>query len=126
MNEKQLLHADVTAKIIRAFYDVYDALPTGIPESAFHNAMRIAFRDLQLKYEREVRLPVYFRGELVGKFRADLIVDNKVVVEIKTAPRIVEAHIKQLDGYMRLANLQVGLVLNFGPEPKFERRFFQP
>lgn len=125
MHEKQLLHADVTGRIIRAFFDVYDSLAPGIPESAFHNSMRIALRDLQLKYQREVGLPVYFRGELVGKFRADLIVEDKVVVEIKTAPRIVEAHIKQLEGYMRLANLQVGLLLNFGPEPKFERRFFQ-
>lgn len=118
-----LVHGEVTNKIIRAFYDVYDDLSYGIPESAFHRAMRIALRDLGMKFDTERELAVHFRGELVGKYRADLIVEEKVIVEIKTAPRIVEAHINQLGGYLKISGLQVGIVLNFGPEPKFERLF---
>ncbi|MEO7996014.1 MAG: GxxExxY protein [Gemmatimonadaceae bacterium] len=120
---EKLVHGEITNKIIRAFYDVYDELTPGIPESAFHKAMQIALRDLGVKFETEVDLSVYFRGELVGKYRADLIVEGKVIVEIKTAPRIVEAHINQLFGYLKISQLQVGLLLNFGPEPKFERYF---
>ena len=122
----RLLHGEITDKIIRAYYDVYDALTYGIPESAFRRALHIALRDLGVNFETEVHLPVYFRGELVGKYRADLIVENKVIVEIKTAPRIVEAHTDQLSGYLKISQLQVGLVINFGPKIEFERFFRRP
>ena len=118
-----LVHGEITDRILRAFYDVFDALTYGIPESAYHRAMRIALADLGLAFSTEQDLPVTFRGQLVGKYRADLIVDGKVIVEIKTAPRIVEAHTNQLRGYLKISQLQVGLVLNFGPEPTFERYF---
>lgn len=119
----ELMHGEITGKIIKAFYEVADELTYGIPESAFHRAMRIALRDLGLNFETEVDLVVYFRKQVVGKYRADLIVEKKVIVEIKTLPRIVEANRDQLGGYLKIAPLQVGLLLNFGPEPKFERFF---
>ncbi len=122
----RLLHGEITDKIIRAYYDVYDALTYGIPESAFRRALHIALRDLGVNFETEVHLPVYFRGQLVGKYRADLIVEKKVIVEIKTAPRIVEAYTDQLSGYLKISQLQVGLVINFGPKVEFERYFRRP
>jgi len=117
----RLLHGEITNKIIRGYYHVFDALTYGIPDSAFRRAMHIALEDLGLNFETEVDLPVHFRGQLVGKYRADLIVEKKVIVEIKTAPRTVEAHRDQLFGYLKIAELEVGLVLNFGPKVEFER-----
>ncbi|MEO7359962.1 MAG: GxxExxY protein, partial [Gemmatimonadaceae bacterium] len=105
------------------FYEVADALPYGIPESSYQRALPRALKDLGINCQTEVDLTVYFRGDEVGKYRADLIVENKVVVEIKTAPRVMSPHIIQLAGYLRISKLQVGLVLNFGPTPTFERFF---
>ncbi|MBC8088698.1 MAG: GxxExxY protein [Phycisphaerae bacterium] len=104
---------------------MFDALTYGIPESAYHRAMRIALSDLGLAFSIEHDLPVTFRGQLVGKYRADLIVEEKIIVEIKTAPRIVEVHVNQLHGYLKISQLQVGLLLNFGPEPTFNRYFLK-
>lgn len=120
-----LIHGEITSSILRAFYDVFDALTYGIPESAYHRAMRIALSDLGLAFSIEHDLPVTFRGQLVGKYRADLIVEEKIIVEIKTAPRIVEVHVNQLHGYLKISQLQVGLLLNFGPEPTFNRYFLK-
>ncbi|MEP6833088.1 MAG: GxxExxY protein [Gemmatimonas sp.] len=118
---RKLLHGEITDRIVRAYYDVFDALPYGLPESAYHRAMLVALRDLGINFETEVDLPVYFRDQLVGKYRADLIVEQKIIVENKTLPRIVEPNRIQLQGYLTIAKLQVGMLLNFGPEPEFER-----
>lgn len=117
----RLAHWHITAKIVRAFYDVFDELTYGIPESAYHRAMRIALTDLSLQFDSEYELPVRFRGQTVGKYRADLVVEGKIIVEIKSVPRILDAHLRQLTGYLRISGLEVGLLVNFGPEPKFER-----
>ena len=122
-NPSKYLHQEISNKIIRGYYDVFDELTYGLPESAYHRALHIALADLGLNFETEVDLPVYFRGRLVGKYRCDLVVEQKVIVEIKTAPRIVDAHRNQLLGYLKLSKLQVGQLLNFGPEPEFERCF---
>ena len=122
---EKLLHHDITKKIIRGYYDVFDVLPYGLPESAYHRAMLIALKDLGLQYETEVDLPVYFRGQVVGRYRADLIVEGSVIVENKTAPRIVDAHRTQTLSYQQIAKLQVGMLLNFGPEAEFERTFLR-
>ncbi len=121
-----LLHSTITNKILKSFFSVYDALPYGIPESAFHRSMQIALADNGLRFETEKLLPVVFRGQIVGQYRADLVVERCVIVEIKSAPRIVEAHLNQIRGYLQIARLQVGLILNFGPQPKFERYFLDP
>ena len=119
----KFLHEEISNKIIRGYYDVFDVLPYGLPESAYHRALLIALQDLGVKYETEVDLPVHFRDQLIGKYRCDLIVEAKIVVENKTSPRIVDPHRDQLLSYLKISKLQVGLLLNFGPEPEFERCF---
>lgn len=125
MNELpgKYMHQEISNRIIRGYYDVFDGLTHGLPESAYHRALHIALNDLGLNFETQVDLPVYFRGQLVGRYRCDLVVEQKVIVEIKTAPRIVDAHRNQLIGYLKISKLQVGQLVIFGPEPEFERCF---
>jgi GxxExxY protein len=109
----------LTEEIIGVFYEVYNELGFGFLESVYREAMRIALGQSGLKVEAEV--PVSFRGSLVGVFRADLVVNGRVVVELKTAESISKAHEAQVLHYLRASAMEVGLVMNFGPDARFRR-----
>jgi GxxExxY protein len=111
----------LTEKIIRVFYEVYNELGYGFLESVYREAMRIALGQVGFRVEAEVPVPVSFRGRLVGVFRADLIVDGSVILELKTAESIGKAHEAQVLHYLRASEMEVGLVMNFGPDARFRR-----
>ncbi len=111
----------LTEKIIGVFYEVYNELGFGFLESVYREAMRIALGQAGLQVEAEVPVPVSFRGRPVGMFRADLVVDGRVVVELKTAESINKAHETQVLHYLRASAMEIGLVMNFGPDARFRR-----
>ena len=111
----------LTERIIRVFYEVYNELGFGFLESVYREAMRIALAEAGFRAETEVPVPVSFRGTLVGVFRADIIVDGKIIVELKTAESISKAHEAQVLHYLRASEMEVGLVMNFGPVARFRR-----
>lgn len=119
-----LEHEDLTNKIIGVFYDVYNELGAGFVESVYLNAMRIALRQVGLKVESERPIKVYFRDDVVGEFRANLIVDDLVICELKAASAITPEFHAQLLNYLRATGFEVGLLLNFGPKPEFKRLVF--
>jgi len=116
-----LMHGGITSGILGAFFDVYNELGYGFAESVYQRSMVLALSARDLKCEREVPLTVHFRGEVVGDYRADIVVANKVIVECKVADRIVNVHEMQIVNYLRATGITVGLVLNFGPTPTFKR-----
>ncbi len=120
-----LKYRDITEKIIRAFFDVYNDLGPGFLESVYRESMMIALRDAGLQMEREVHIPVWFRGQRVGDFRGDLLVNSVVLVELKTARTFEEAHQAQLLHYLKATDIEVGLLLNFGPRAQFKRLIFE-
>ena len=109
----------LTEKIIEVFYEVYNELGFGFLESVYRMAMLIALRDAGLRVEAEMPVPVSFRGSLVGVFRADIVVDGRVILELKTSDSISKAHEAQVLHYVRASRMEVGLVMNFGPEARF-------
>ncbi len=111
----------LTEKIIRVFYEVYNELGFGFLESVYREGMRIALGEAGFRVEAEVPVPVSFRGKLVGVFRADIVVDGRIIVELKTAELISKAHEAQVLHYLRASEMEVGLVMNFGPVAKFRR-----
>jgi GxxExxY protein len=111
----------LTERIIRVFYEVYNELGFGFLESVYREAMRIALREAGFRVEVEVAVPVSFRGTLVGVFRADIVVDGRIIVELKTAESISKAHEAQVLHYLRASEMEVGLVMNFGPVARFRR-----
>jgi GxxExxY protein len=115
----------VTEKIIGVFYEVYNELGFGFLESVYREAMQIALGQAGLRVEAEVPVPVSFRGKLIGVFRADLVVDGRVVVELKTAESISKAHEAQVLHYLRASPMEIGMVMNFGPDAKFRRIVLQ-
>jgi GxxExxY protein len=115
------LHAETTEKVIGVFFEVYNELGGGFLESVYHGALRIALRQAGLRVALEVPVPVYFRGEVVGNFRADVVVNECVLVELKAISSFDAAHDGQVLHYLRATKFEVGLLLNFGPKPQFRR-----
>ncbi len=116
-----LLHGEITHEIIGAFYDTYNALGWGYPESIYANAMPISLAKRGMRFAREVAFPVVLEGVALGEFRADLVVEQKVIVELKACERVIAAHEAQLISYLRSSKLELGLLLNFGPKPERRR-----
>lgn len=111
----------VTERIIGVFYDVYKELGYGFLESIYREAMRIALLQAGCTVETEVPINVTFRETVIGIFRADLIVDRSILLELKTADELCKAHESQTLNYLRATTIETALLLNFGPSPKVRR-----
>jgi GxxExxY protein len=116
-----LKHSALTDKVIGVFYSVYNELGPGFLESVYQRSMAIALAEIGLAAEIEAPVPVWFRGQQVGDFKADMVVERLVLLELKTAKAIDPSHEGQILHYLRATELEVGLLLNFGPQPQFKR-----
>ena len=114
-------HDALTEQVIGVFYDVYNELGCGFLESVYREAMRLALTQAGLRVNAEVPVPVSFRGAVVGIFRADLIVNDCLLVELKAAEQIVRQHESQTMHYLRATQIEVALLMNFGTSPRFKR-----
>jgi len=119
-----LKHAELTDKIIGVYYDVYNELGYGFLESVYEESMAMALGEVGLQAQRQVAVPVLFRGHQVGDFRADLLVEHKVLLELKAARTLDRSHEAQLLHYLRATEIEIGLLLNFGEKPQFRRLLF--
>jgi GxxExxY protein len=117
-------HRELTDKIIGCFYDVYNELGFGFLESVYHCAMKIALESQGLLVESKQKVPVYFYDSIVGTFEPDLLVDRTVILEFKATEALDNAHESQLLNYLKATDIELGLLLNFGPKPKVRRLAF--
>ena len=113
MTASLLVAHETTRVVLGAFFYVYNNLGHGFLESVYHRALGNTLERVGCAVEREAELRVYFEGLEVGVFRADLIVNRRVIVEVKAVDRLAGAHEAQLINYLRAADLPVGLLLNF-------------
>ncbi len=119
-----LKHGELTEQIIGVFYGVYNELGYGFLESVYRESMRLALTEAALRVGVEVAIPVSFKGHLVGQFKADMLVENSVLLELKSARVLDRSHEAQLLHYLKATNIEVGLLLNFGIRPQFRRLLF--
>lgn len=120
----EILHKDITDKIIRKFYKVYNELGYGFLEKVYENALFFELRSLGLFCEKQKPIKVYYQEQLVGEYFADIIVNQSVIIELKAAEGLVEEHEFQLVNYLKATEIEVGLLLNFGKKPIFKRKVF--
>src|SRR5438034_6073408 len=116
MESKQsdLKHADLTDRIIGIFYDVYNELGYGFLESVYEESLLIALREAGLIVARQVPVPVWFCSHKVGDFRADLLVESSVLLELKSDRVLEGTHEAQLLHCLTSTEIEIGLLLNFG------------
>ncbi len=119
-----LLHKDITDEIIKAFYKVYNELGFGFLEKIYQNALFLELIAMDLDCEKQKQINVHYKGQVIGEYFADLIVNGCVIVELKAAEALVEEHEAQLINYLKATNIEVGLLLNFGKKPQFKRKLF--
>ena len=117
-------HQELTEDIIKIFYKVYNTLGYGFLEKIYENSMMIEFRKAGIPAESQAPIKVTYEGEIVGEHAADIIVDNKVIVELKASKILAEEHHAQLLNYLKATDIEVGLLLNFGPKPEISRKVF--
>jgi GxxExxY protein len=123
--ERGLLeHRELTEQIIGIFYEVYNELGPGFLESVYAKAMAVALQQAGLTVEREKPIAVHFRNTLVGDFWADIVVNGQAICELKASPSIHRVYEAQLLNYLRASDIEVGLLLNFGPKPQSRRLAF--
>lgn len=119
-----MLEKDLTNKIIKAFYHVYNTLGYGFLEKVYENSLLLELQKSGLCCEKQKKINVYYEDSLVGEYFADIIVNNKVIIELKAADNLCYKHECQLINYLKATNVEVGLLLNFGKEPQFRRKIF--
>jgi len=117
-------HSEITDKVIKVFFEVYNELGHGFLESVYERSLEFALTSLGLKVFRQIQIPVWFRGQPVGDFTADMLVADCVLLELKAARALDSSHQAQLLNYLRATEIEVGLVLNFGLKPEFKRLIF--
>ncbi len=117
-------HTEITEKIIKAFFNVYNKLGFGFLEKVYENALMIELRKFDLNPQRQFPIKVLFDDIEVGNYFADIIVNEVVIIELKAAEGLVEEHENQLVNYLKATEIEVGLLLNFGKTPQFKRKVF--
>ena len=120
----EYLHQDLTERIIKCFYEVYNQLGYGFLEKVYEHSMMIELAREDLQARNQVPIKVQYKGELVGDYFADIIVNEVVILELKAAESVVEEHELQLINYLKATNVEVGLLLNFGRKPELRRKIF--
>ena len=117
-----ILHGNVSEKVIKSFYHVYNTLGCGFLEKVYENALRVSLRKLGVEVAQQMPVAVHFEEEVVGEYFADLLVSGVIVVEVKVADAIAPEHEAQVINYLNATGYQVGMILNFGPKPEFRRK----
>jgi GxxExxY protein len=119
-----MLHESLTEEIIHWFYQVHRKLGFGFLEKVYKNALYLELTDAGLKCETEKPINVYYNGKVVGVFYADIVVDGKVILELKAVESMCKEHEYQLINYLKACELEVGLLLNFGKKAEMKRLIY--
>jgi GxxExxY protein len=120
-----LKHKDLTDAVLCCFYTVYNSLGYGFLEKVYENALLHEFAKRGIAAVSQSSIIVYYDGKAVGEYFADLVIENSVIVEIKAARNILSEHEAQLLNYLKATDIEVGLLLNFGPKAEFRRKVFE-
>lgn len=119
-----MIYQETTSEILNCFYKVYATLGFGFLEKVYENALMIELGQHGLSCARQVPVTVHYQGTPVGDYYADIIVENKIILELKAAETLVAEHELQLINYLKATKIEVGLLLNFGKEPQVKRKIF--
>jgi len=118
---RPLMHRELTHEIIGSFFKVYNAFGYGFLEAPYVNALTLELQKRGLRVQRELPIELQYEGQKVGLYRVDMVVEQKILVEAKASSAMSEADHRQVFNYLRASQLQVGLLLHFGPTPSHKR-----
>ncbi|WP_278034342.1 GxxExxY protein [Flavobacterium nitratireducens] len=117
----ELLHKKITDDILKVYFDIYNHLGYGFLEKVYQNAMYFELQKKGYKVEAQKSIKVYLKGQLIGEYYADLLIEDRIIIELKACELLMSVHVAQLMNYLKATKVEVGLLLNFGEEPEFKR-----
>jgi len=117
-------YQEITSKIIKCAYTVHKNLGFGFLENVYQNALMIEVANADLYAEKEKKIQVLYNGQVVGDYVADIVVEKKIICELKSTKEINPAHEAQLVNYLKATGLEVGLLINFGEQVRVKRKIF--
>ena len=115
-------YEELTSKIIECAFKVHKTLGFGFLENVYQNALLFELSEAGLNAEKEKRIQVLYSGQIVGDYLADILVENKVILELKSTKDLHLAHEAQLVNYLRATGMEVGLLINFGDRVEIKRK----
>ena len=118
---RQIVDRELSYRVVNAFFEVYNTLGIGFLESVYARAMVIALRNREIEVDVEVPVKVFFEGHVVGVHRLDMLIEQRIVVELKSTEVLPRTALRQTRSYLAAANLELGIILHFGPEARFHR-----
>ena len=119
-------HQQLTAKIIECAYKVHNTLGFGFLEAVYQNALLVELIKVGLRAEKEKKIQVYYDTQLVGDYMADIIVEDKIILELKSVKDLHSAHSAQLINYLKATGIEIGLLINFGESVEIKRKVYTP
>lgn len=119
MDTDKYKHSDLTGVILKAAFEVHNTLGCGFLEKVYENSLCVELKKKGISFSQQKSINVYYNNEIVGEYFADILVDNTVIVELKTISKIEKIHEAQLINYLKGTNKKIGLLLNFA-KPKLE------
>jgi len=123
--DKNYLYTELTDKIIASAYKVYNKLGAGFLEKVYENAMLLELKNLDLEVVQQHPINVLYDGSIVGEYFADLVVEDKVILELKAINGLAAVHEIQLQNYLKATGIKVGLLINFGDKISIKRKVMQ-
>lgn len=121
---KESLYKEKTESIIAAFFKVYNTLGYGFLEKVYENALRIELKERSHSVQTQFPITVFYENHNVGSYFADLLIDDKIILEIKTVETLNNEHECQLINYLKATEYEIGLLLNFGKKPEVKRKIY--
>lgn len=120
--EHEILHKELSYRVIGAALEVHNTLGCGFLEKVYENAVTVALNKNGLQSMQQAQVKVYFRGEVVGEYFADVLVENKIILELKCVERILDIHRAQMINYLKATGIRLGIIINFArPRLEYER-----
>ncbi len=122
MKNQKILYRELSDLIIKIAIEVQKELGTGFLEKVYENAMEIRFKEKEVLYEKQKKIEVYYHNQLIGEFFADMVAENKIILELKAVETLHPNHYAQLLNYLKASKYEIGYVINFGKIPlQFKR-----
>jgi GxxExxY protein len=117
-------HSDLTGKILGAFFQLHKEMGYGFSEKVYQVAFAILLEELGLIVEQQKPIRVYFHNKVIGEYIADMVINGVVLLELKAIEKLADVHSAQLLNYLKATEIEVGLLLNFGPQAEFHRKIY--
>jgi GxxExxY protein len=117
-------HSELTGKILKAFFQLHKELGYGFSEKVYQVALAFLLEEMGLVVEQQKPIRVYYHGKVIGEYVADMVINGVVLLELKAVESLSDSHAAQMLNYLKATEIEVGLLLNFGPKAEFRRKIY--